>query len=95
LEEFCKRLRVLRERRGLTARTVAKKAGIPETTYREWEYGRKIQGEEVYLRLSEALEVSLSELMTGKAQSTGEILKAVQSAESALGEVKKLLLRLS
>lgn len=35
-------------------------AKVPVTAYREWEYGRPVQGEP-YARLAEVLDVSVSE----------------------------------
>lgn len=62
MDEFNKRLKKLRLERKLTMRAAAKLIGIPETTYREWEYGRKIQGEP-YLSIANAFGVSISELL--------------------------------
>jgi len=44
---------------------VAERAGISASTYRYWEYGKKIKGEP-YIELALALNVSLTELFTDK-----------------------------
>lgn len=44
MESFHDRLRRLRKSRGMTIRDLAKKIDVPETTYREWEYGRSVRG---------------------------------------------------
>lgn len=43
--KFGTRLKRLRSQAGLTAEQVAKKLKFATSTYREWEYGRAIQGE--------------------------------------------------
>jgi transcriptional regulator with XRE-family HTH domain len=42
-------------------RETAKLIGVPETTYREWEYGRAIRGEP-YLKIARAFGISVEEL---------------------------------
>jgi len=64
-EEFYQRLRRIRQTGGLTVKALSQKIEVPVSTYREWEYGRAIQGMP-YPRIAEALEVSLYELMTGQ-----------------------------
>ncbi len=59
-------LKRLRAERGLSASEVSRRVGVAESTYREWEYGRKIIGEP-YLDLARCFGVSLSELMCGEA----------------------------
>lgn len=46
----------------LTMKQAAKLIGVPETTYREWEYGRAIRGEP-YLQIAKAYGVSLEYLL--------------------------------
>jgi transcriptional regulator with XRE-family HTH domain len=58
------RLKQLREARGLTVKALATAAGVPVSTYREWEYGRAILGEP-YPRLARALGVGVEYLITG------------------------------
>ena len=42
-------------------REAARRIGVPESTYREWEYGRKIRGEP-YVKIAKAFGITLSEL---------------------------------
>lgn len=46
----------------MSMRDAARRIGVPETTYREWEYGRQIRGAESYKRIARAFGVSLAEL---------------------------------
>ncbi len=59
------RLKKYREAKKMSVSEVAKRVGVSQSTYREWEYGRKIKGEP-YLRLAETLGVSLNTLLTGE-----------------------------
>ncbi|MBC7711938.1 MAG: helix-turn-helix transcriptional regulator [Rhizobacter sp.] len=61
-EHISKRLKKFRELRNLSVKEVAKLIGVPESTYREWEYGRAIRGEP-YLKLTKALGITLNDLL--------------------------------
>lgn len=42
-------------------REASKLIGVPESTYRDWEYGREIRGEP-YLQIAKAFGITLDEL---------------------------------
>ena len=65
MEPFSKRITRLRAKRGLTQKDVAKALKVPLSTYKEWEYGRRIQGEQIYVALAETLNVTVRALLTG------------------------------
>ena len=71
-------------------REMARRVGVPETTYREWEVGRAIQGEP-YVRMSEALGVSLSELLTGQRPDQARLLVEIENMEEGLRQLKNKL----
>lgn len=87
IENFGNRLKRLREKNGLTVKKLAESIKTPVTTYREWENGRKIVGEEPYILLSRALNVSIYELLTGEKSSLDP---AVESLERVLAEIQKI-----
>jgi transcriptional regulator with XRE-family HTH domain len=95
METFAQRITRLRRQRKLTQKQIAEVLGIPLSTYKEWEYGRRIQGEEVYARLAEVLEVNLKTLLTG-AKSSGqeEVLEMLDGAIDQLKELKATLMSL-
>lgn len=64
METIAKRLESLRRKKRLSQKEVAERMKVPASTYRDWEYGKKIKGEP-YVKLAEILEVSLTELLTG------------------------------
>jgi hypothetical protein len=66
---------------------VARRIRVPETTYREWEYGRTIRGEP-YVRIAETLGVSVHELLTGKRSGHREILRNLDGAEARLRRLR-------
>ena len=91
METLGARLRRLRNEKNLSVKDVADSLGIPTTTYREWENGRKIVGEP-YVGLSKLLEVSVYELITGEKIAASEFLTSIDLIEEELRKVKKYLL---
>lgn len=87
-ESFSKRLRRLRKERGLTMKQVAIRLSVPVTTYREWEYGRSIQGTEPYLKLAEVFSVSVLEILGGSKSTESKIWQEVESLEKNLAALK-------
>lgn len=61
VESFGQRLKKLRLRAAFSQKQVAERAGVSASTYRDWEYGKKIKGEP-YADLASALNVSITEL---------------------------------
>lgn len=60
--EIAKRLRTRREELGIKVKDIAQHVGVAESTYRDWENGRSIQGEP-YQELAEILDISLGKLL--------------------------------
>ena len=60
-KEFHNRLKELRVARRLTQKETAKLVGVPQSTYRQWEYGQAITGEP-YPQLAKAVNISLDTL---------------------------------
>ena len=93
METFAQRITKRRSSLGLTQKEVAQALGVPLSTYKEWEYGRRVQGEGVYVKLSEVLEVNLRTLLTGETRyEKDELIKKVQTAVKQMNEVKMSLL---
>lgn len=93
METFAQRITKRRVILGLTQRDVANAIAVPLSTYKEWEYGRRVQGEGVYVKLSEILEVNLRTLLTGELQhEKDEIVKKVQNTVKQLNEIRTSLL---
>jgi transcriptional regulator with XRE-family HTH domain len=86
MNDFAKRLKSLRTKRGFSASETARNAQVPITTYRDWEEGREIQGQP-YLKLATALDVSLYELMTGHCPKV-EVRKNLEQIEASLKRIK-------
>ena len=59
---FSKRLRELRKEKQLTQKQVAKKLGVADSTYANWEQGRTQPGVDDIYRLLWCLEVEANEL---------------------------------
>ncbi len=87
MESINQRLVRLRKACGLTMKKVASQIGVPVSTYRDWEYGRAIQGN-FYLELAVLFEVSLYELLSGQKPEFHNILTLIEDAESSLTQAR-------
>ena len=83
---FSKRLKAHRLKKDISASEMARLIGVPITTYRDWEAGREIQGQP-YLKISEALGISLYELMTVE-NPKEKIVQGIEMIESILKMIK-------
>ena len=91
-QDFGKRLKMCRESRKLSVKDVSRGIDVPVTTYREWEYGRTVQGIEPYLKLSAFFEMSLYELMSGQCSpQRAELMERVKFIEVELKKLKNML----
>ncbi len=95
VNNFGSRLKNLRLMRGLTVSEISKQIGVSQSTYRDWEYGRKISGHQAFVNIANALRVSLDELMsveTTAPQREEEILRTIELIEK-LANKNKLMLK--
>ena len=90
MEPIHKRFRRLRAERDFSVKQFAEKIGVPESTYREWEYGRTLPGPP-FLKMAEALNVPLSFLMTGESSREEWIFEALVQIEFQVIELKAKL----
>jgi transcriptional regulator with XRE-family HTH domain len=93
MEKIGTRIRNFRLRRKLTVTECAQQLKVSPSTFREWEYGRAIQGEP-YVELASLLDVSLHELLTGRKTHGASSLEELSEIERRLGKVRKSLLSL-
>jgi len=84
--EFNERLKKLRQDRGISPKVMAEKLEVSVSTYRDWEYGRKITGEP-YVKISQVLNVGLNELF-------GSGCSKYSNYKAAIKDVKDSLLKL-
>lgn len=88
MESFGQRLKKLRLKAGLSQKQVADRAGISASTYRDWEYGKKIKGEP-YIELALALNVTMTELFTDKKFVTSKVHQELQEIERLVESIRK------
>jgi transcriptional regulator with XRE-family HTH domain len=91
MEAIAKRLKRLRLNKGLSLKQVAEELQISPSTYRDWEYGKAIQGEP-YVALAEVMGVSLMELMTGKINQHQDLLEGLQRLEENVKSMRNIVL---
>ena len=74
--------------RKFSMKDMAQKIGVPLSTYRDWEYGRSIKGEP-YVKISEALGISLQNLLGQTSANKEETLKKIKKVLVQIEEIKK------
>lgn len=75
---FYERLKKFRSLAKLTQREAAKRIGVHESTYRGWEYGAGIKGDEYYPKIAKAFGITLDELFgVSKEESVEEKLNRI------------------
>jgi transcriptional regulator with XRE-family HTH domain len=82
-----KRLKMLRTQKELSAAKVAKHVGVSESTYRDWELGRAIQGEP-YAKLAEIYGVGLSDILIGPGHGRAWVLERLAEIEVLVRELR-------
>ncbi|MCX6126463.1 MAG: helix-turn-helix transcriptional regulator [Proteobacteria bacterium] len=90
METIGKRLRRFREASGLSVAKVAAYVGVSESTYRDWEQGRAIQGEP-YPRLAEIFAVGLTEVIVGERSDKDWIFAELEQIERIIRIVRNRL----
>ncbi len=88
MESFGQRLKKLRLKAGLSQKQVAERARISASTYRDWEYGKKIKGEP-YIDLARALNVSITELFTDKNLVASKVHHELREIERLVESIRK------
>lgn len=88
--------KLMKERRtalNMQAKDLAKSLSVAESTYREWENGRRIQGEP-YLRIAEILEISVLELLGAEDVSKSKLLLKIDSLENQVKNIRKTIIQI-
>ncbi len=85
-----KRIRALREKKGITQRELADLLGVTDAAVSKWEHGKNFPDITLLERLSEVLECTVSELLGLEAGSEEEI---VRSFTDLAAEERRLLRR--
>lgn len=83
------KVRALRLEKRMTIKEVAQGLGVSASTYRDWEYGRKIPAEHLQ-RLASVFQVSTDELIGTKFAAGSELMEAISCIEKGLGLLRKL-----
>ena len=86
--DFNKRLKKLREEKGISPKSMAEQLEVSVSTYRDWEYGRKITGEP-YVKISEVLNVGLGELFGKSVSNYSDFKLALQKVRNSLNQLEE------
>ena len=98
MSAFSNRLKELRKMNKLTVRETSEMTGIPVSTYRSWEEGVKIVGEEAYPKLCSVFKVSLHKLITGQdeefilsRESSNDLKNKVEFVKNTILEIENVM----
>ncbi len=83
------KLRSLRLSKRMTIKEVAGRIKVAPSTYRDWEYGRKVSAEKLGM-LSDLFEISTPELIGRSQESGSELSKVIQLLEESLLRLRKI-----
>ncbi len=86
---IARKIRSFRLSRRMTIKEVAARIGVPPSTYRDWEYGRKINAEKLQT-LADAFEISMDELTGRDDAHRSGLRKAILLLEEALGILRRI-----
>ena len=88
------RIKSRREELRLKVKDVAAHIGVAESTYRDWENGRSIQGEP-YLKIAEILDISISELLgVDRKAVVSEFLMEVELLDKHVKNIRKNVIQI-
>lgn len=76
---------------GYSVKKVAAQIGISESTYRDWENGRKISGEP-YSKIAEALSMPILGLLSEQEIRVSSIEKEIKSLKECVNNIEKLII---
>ena len=82
-------LKKYRKVRNLSIKDIAVRVGVAESTYRDWENGRKIQGEP-YQKLSDALGIDVLTLLNIKSPGNDFVKKQLLMIEECVKNIRKI-----
>lgn len=86
---LAQRIKKARSAAGMSMKQVAAKLHVPTSTYRDWEYGRKIPADKLP-GIAKALSLSIGELMDSKSE-LGDLKKVENLLLEALRTLRQIL----
>jgi transcriptional regulator with XRE-family HTH domain len=84
------RLKQMRLSRGYSVKEFAKAIEIPESTYREWEYGRGLRVPP-FEKIAELLTISVTEVVTGLPSNLHDIERELANLAASLDGIRAQL----
>ncbi len=85
--KIAQRIRKLRLERKMTLKETANLLDVPVSTYRDWEYGRKMPADAI-LKLSEAFDVPITVFTHREMNPGSDLQRAIDLIEEALKIVR-------
>lgn len=88
--KLAQKIQQLRLERKMTLKETAKLLEVPVSTYRDWEYGRKMPADAI-LKLAEAFNVPMTIFAKNEASNRADLRKAIDLIEEALRIVRNAI----
>lgn len=88
--KLAQKIRQLRIERKMTLKETAKYLGVPVSTYRDWEYGRKMPADAI-LKLAETFDVPMSAFSKREKSPGADLQRAIDLMEEALRIVRNAI----
>ena len=89
MKKFADNLKKLMRDRGVTARTVCKATGIPQSTFSEWTVGREPKLSQNVIKLARFFGCSVEALITGQEPEHDIVANMIESLEDGFATVHK------
>ena len=89
-ENLHQRLKKLRGNTKLTAKEMAQKIGVPQSTYLDWENGRGMRLPP-FQKISQVLAISVTELVTGEKPKLHVVSVELEKVEHQVREIRAQL----
>ncbi len=89
-ENLHQRLKKFRENAKLTAKEMAQKIGVPQSTYLDWENGRGMRLPP-FEKISQVLAISVTELVTGEKSKFHDLSVELGKIEVQVREIRAQL----
>jgi transcriptional regulator with XRE-family HTH domain len=89
-ESIHHRLKRLRQEADLSAKVMAQKIGVPQSTYLDWENGRGMKLPP-FQKISQVLAISVTELVTGEKPPLQSVSIELEKVELLIREIRAQL----
>ncbi len=85
------KMKTRRQKLNIKVRDISQKVGVAESTYRDWENGRSIQGEP-YMKIANALNMNILDLLEIEKTSIGKVIADIDAIENHVKNIRQYVI---